>query len=583
MNGSVERDGVFLCRGTLTNLSTRKLLSRGICLSPPSFSSTIVILSVVKPTKAFHINLYLKSCTERKTKENQREISFLSNLRQLTHSRKIYDNSRLVLSEARGTQKSHHQTISTNFTMPEGLGTRESRTGKTVSRAALNRLSSTGLLKSSPNSKAGSRVASRQVSDAEDDDLASEGGWSTTDSIDIALSSGEPLASSLEEELENRIESILDRKGSSVQAREEDYAVYIHILRTQFSDAEVSDRVPDLLEAFLRSVRNEMSQKEAINALKAIQITIITDASSAPYDLCIQPLKSAVASSLSRLVKEESLYTLGIAAFFGGTTPDDLLDLLTTYLLEAITSDGASLSAPDDEDVVSAAIDVFALLCTRVPDISSYSHDFVTALAEQLESSSTRVQIAAGEAIATLYSFSYSPRQEGEEPDVESLTLDEDAHLDASKSSSKFKHRYTAYRSTPALLETLHAIARTSTKSMSKLERKSLHTSFNDIAQSVENPTLGPRYSTAIDVGTGRHYGSRLFVKFGSVGGKNAGKGVAVDSWWKMSRLKAVRRAVQGGLGEHALNNMLVKDALNQQDWDDEDGSEEDDNDESRA
>lgn len=459
--------------------------------------------------------------------------------------------------------------------MPEGLGTRESKTGKTVSRAALNRLSSTSLLKSSPNSRAGSRVASRQVSDAEDDDLASEGGWSTTDSIDIALSTSEPLNSSLDEELENRIESILDRKGSSVQAREEDYAIYIHILRIQFSDAEISDRVPDLLEAFLRSVRNEMSQKEAVNALKALQITIITDASSAPYDLCLQPLKSAIASSLSRVVKEESLYTLGIAAFFGGTTSDDLLDLMTTYLLEAITSDGSSLSAPDDEDVVSAAIDVFALLSTRIPDLSPYSHDFTAALADQLDSSSTRVQIAAGEAIATLYSFSYSRRQDGEEPDVDALTLDADAHLDATKPSSKWKKRYDAYRATPALLDRLNALARTSTKSMSKLERKSLHTAFVDIAQSVENPTLGPRYSTAIDVGTGKHYGSRLFVKFGSAGGKNAGKGVVVDTWWKMARLKAVRRAVQAGLGEHALNNVVVKDALREQEWDNEEEEEE--------
>jgi hypothetical protein len=84
-----------------------------------------------------------------------------------------------------------------------------------------------------------------------------------------------------------------------------------------------------------------------------------------------------------------------------------------------------------------------------------------------------------------------------------------------------------------------------------------LHSSFADIRNSVEKPTRGPGYSTAIDQETGRVYGSgRIKLK----GYKSAE--IRVDKWWKLMRLNALRRTLQGGFVHHYDQNDVVSTAL---------------------
>lgn len=440
---------------------------------------------------------------------------------------------------------------------------------KTLSRRAVSRQSSTFGGSSRAASANNSKVNSRQPSDDEGDDLISEGGWSTTDSVDGVLGGAEKDSSfSHADELDNRIEAILDRKRSSTQSREQDFAAYTYLLRSQYSQAQIEGKTSDLLTVLLRSVRDEMSEKEAINAMKAIQITILTDASEAPYDACLAPLKTVVASSINRNIKEEALYTIGIAAFFGGAAENELEEILADYLLEIIESDGAHVSAPDDPDVVSAAIDVLALLTTRIQDVSETSQDIVTALADQLDATDARVQVAAGEAIALSYEKSYSELEDGEQRaehgEDDSGTLNPTVVVtDASGDRTILKKRYNPYRSQAALVERLTELSKVSAKSLSKVDRKLLRTGFSDVLQSVEQPHLGPRYSSAIVAGTvDQHYGSRMKIKFGKNGGT-----VTVSKWWMLCRLQAIRRVMQGGMVVGFEQNPAVQGALKDEHW----------------
>jgi len=441
-----------------------------------------------------------------------------------------------------------------------GLLGRESKNGKKVSRKTASRVSSyAGSLKAeSISSRPQSSAGSVQPSEDEFDDLASESNWSTAAPGDEALDVDD---GNLGDALESLLDSLLDRKSRDKDGRDNNYALYTHVMRLRYSQLEIEDKSQELLECFLRSVRDELSEKMTISALKAVQMTILTDASQAPYDTCLTPLKRSIADSLSRNVKEEALYTLGIAAFFGGASADELEDLISQYLLVIVETDGAHVTAEDDPDVVSAAIDVLGLLATRIQDLADISQDIIAALDEQLDSSYPRVQIAAGEAIAYLYERSYTPLEEFEAREINPASSDD---LDTSIPDPSMKKRYDPYRNRDELIAKLRAVAKTSTRSMNKDDRKSLKTNFTYIAQTVENPTLGPRYSTAIDVGTHRPYGNRLFLK---VGPKRSNT-IPIDRWWRFLRLRSIRRTVQGGLNEHFTLNPAVKGCLAQEQWD---------------
>ena len=115
--------------------------------------------------------------------------------------------------------------------------------------------------------------------------------------------------------------------------------------------------------------------------------------------------------------------------------------------------------------------------------------------------------------------------------------------------------RYTVYRQQHNLLRSLEELTRASSKRMSKKDRKAVHHAFQDVLNTVEKPTRGPRYSTALDE-DGREYGSRLRVSIHG-GGK-----MLIDKWWKLLRLTALRRALQGGFAYHYEHNDMVSSAL---------------------
>ena len=224
-------------------------------------------------------------------------------------------------------------------------------------------------------------------------------------------------------------------------------------------------------------------------------------------------------------------------------------------LLEIISSDGNSISAPDEPGPVSAALEEWGFLATLIDDLSAESEEAMECFLEQLESSDPGVQIAAGENIALLYEKSYTPPEEDEtfsDSDEDNLITDPDAGTRA----PALVKRYSPYHRTDQVLHTLQTLASLSARNLSKKDKKSLHTNFADILSSVENPMRGPRYQNAINCETGRAYGSRMAVRI-------RGEGMMrIDQWWKMMRLKGLRRVLQGGFIRHYETNPVVFESL---------------------
>ena len=78
----------------------------------------------------------------------------------------------------------------------------------------------------------------------------------------------EKIPDAWQAELADRIEEILARKGSTVQGREKCYKTYVHLLTGQYAEGEIRGKEAELVVAFIKSIKEEKSEKETILALK---------------------------------------------------------------------------------------------------------------------------------------------------------------------------------------------------------------------------------------------------------------------------------------------------------------------------
>jgi hypothetical protein len=225
-----------------------------------------------------------------------------------------------------------------------------------------------------------------------------------------------------------------------------------------------------------------------------------------------------------------------------------------TLFLEIIETDGGSVEAQDEGNVVIAALEQWGLLATEIEDMEEETEAAMEAFVEQLESADAGVQIAAGENIALLYEKSFT-LQEDDEKVSDTEDRDDPEYI---PDRERMVKRYTVYRRQGQLLHTLEDLANLSNRRVSKKDRKTLHSSFAEIKNTVEKPTRGPGYATAIDQETGRAYGSRgrMRYKFSS------DIEVKIDKWWKLQRWNALRRVLQGGFKDHYFKNDMVTTAV---------------------
>ncbi|KAL3470805.1 IFRD domain protein [Aspergillus californicus] len=429
--------------------------------------------------------------------------------------------------------------------------------GKTVSRKAASRESSVRTSRansthnSPQNSRQSSRNASRQGSDDEDAGNMSDDTAVSLNSIDdTEQAESETNNSEWEQELHNVVESILDRKRSSVAGRETSYAAFCRLLKFHFVGEHLRYWIPDILNALKRSIKNEDSVRETTLAIRALELLAITTSDQTIYAGVEPLLARTIRDSTSTTIKAEALHCLGTCVMFGGAGEDDYLDQMS-FLLDITATDGESIDAHDDSGSVTAALQVWGFLATEIDDFENESEDAVQIFMDQLNGGDSSVQIAAGENIALLYEKSYTEQEddddEGIEEDGPSGDSDNESDSDEEPLSTgpKLVKRYNAYHNKPELEDQLQSLATVHTKRISKQDKKSLHTNFASIHTTVANPRRGPMYSTAIDQTTNRHYGHKLTVKINKDGAMH------IDRWWKWIRLNSLRRVLQGGFAVH--------------------------------
>ncbi|CAK1357650.1 hypotheticalsprotein [Cercospora beticola] len=420
--------------------------------------------------------------------------------------------------------------------------------GKTVSKAARSKESTPPLSRSgsAAPSPRGSRIASREGSDDEDA-FSDDTEWSTR-SIDALVAP--PLeyddgSDAWVAVLEDRINAIIDRKRSSTEGRENDMSGFNLILTRHFAQQQLQPRADEVVAALLKSVKAGQSEREVVLALKALALIIITEPSETIYDSVADAFKRTINDSQYPNAKSAAIHALSVATFYGGATLEETEEIMDLFL-DIASTDGAVIDEADNGDVVVAALEEWGFLCTQMDDMEEMTEPAMDTFVDQLESSDVGVQIAAGINIALLYEKSYTEAESDDEPES-----DEE---DGAKGPRMIK-RYTVYRQQHNLEQILEKISKASSKRVSKKDRKQLHLEFNDILATVEKPTRGPRYSTALDQ-DGREYGSRLKVTIHG-GGK-----MTIDKWWKLQRLNALKRLLQSGFMVHYEFNQVVFDSL---------------------
>lgn len=426
---------------------------------------------------------------------------------------------------------------------------------KTTSRKAAAKKGTPGASKTaSPAvSRSGSRVGSRNVSDDESE-LSDGTQWGTSSIDDMLATDADPDAQpdAWIADIRERMEQIIDRKRSSAEGRELTLNAFTIDLMRNFAQKEIRPKMGELLPAVLKSVKGGQTERETVLALKAIALMLVTVPSDTIYDAVSGPIKSTITNGQHATAKIAAIHALSIATFYGGASTEETEEIMD-FLLEIISSDGANLEEADNADIVSAALSEWGFLATQLEDMEDITEPAMDTFVDQLESSDPSVQIAAGENIALLYEKSYTEAESDDEAEPEAENDDDEAN--APKGPRMLK-RYTVYRQQHLLERTLEDLKSASSKRVSKKDRKALHTAFADILTTIEKPTRGPRYSTARDMDSGREYGSRLKIAV------HGGGRMTIDKWWKLHRLNALKRLLQGGFLVHYEQNEIVFDSL---------------------
>lgn len=379
----------------------------------------------------------------------------------------------------------------------------------------------------------------------------------------------------------------MDRKRSSIQGREDYLTAYVRILSMHYAGEEVEGRTDELFPALSKSIKSESSEKETTLAIRAVALTAINLPHSGIYDGFQRIFRTMISDSVYMSVKVAAIHGLGTVAYFGDAGEDDMLDQME-FLLEIVSSDGHFIGAYDDADCVTAAMEEWGFLATKIRNLESESNDAIEVFLDQLDSSEESVVVAAGENIALLYEKSYiKPKEtqytyrspgkmrdldeDEDEEDDDDYDLDDDDD-DANDTSApndqedvvsqpKLKQSYEPYHNVNTILSKMNEIARIGGRHISKRSKKSLHANFSSIMTSIRNPRRGPNYSTAIDPTTEHYKGSRGNLKISS---PSAGEGeMKIDRWWKAIRLAALRRVLRGGFVSHYFEgNRAVLDTL---------------------
>ncbi|KAI2466437.1 interferon-related developmental regulator-domain-containing protein [Annulohypoxylon bovei var. microspora] len=419
--------------------------------------------------------------------------------------------------------------------------------GKTVSRKARSRQPSAQ--PSPASSRPGSRATSRHASEEED---SSE--YEYTDSLASSLVISEegeeqdglaPLSAS--EVLHNHIVDLLDQKRDSGQDRADKLTAYTELIRHHPSADEIDAQMDELIPMLLKSLRGRKTSQGVIWSLKALMVTILTSGAENIHDRVYPTLKTLCQNSDyddddNEQIKVASIRAMGVSTLCGGgsvTAAEEFLE----FLIDIIQSDGHVIEAGDNGPVVTAALNAWGFVASGLDNLEEQSTEALEAFMEQLDSSDVDVQVAAGSNIALL--LESAREYEEETGETWNMRYDQDA-----------------------LLRRMNALTKESSKSISKKDKRQLHSNFKSIATSLEH-SKGPGYSTArrfasnphtggskVDFNSDyREYGYRQKLRIQNVS-------IIIDTWSLSARVGMLKSILGGGLASHYLNNPVVRELL---------------------
>ncbi|KAI1452807.1 interferon-related developmental regulator-domain-containing protein [Annulohypoxylon moriforme] len=419
--------------------------------------------------------------------------------------------------------------------------------GKTVSRKARSRQPSAQ--QSPASSRPGSRATSRHASDEED---SSE--YEYTDSLASSLVISEEgdeeegtAPPSTSEVLHNHIVDLLDQKRDSGQDRADKLTAYTELIRHHPSAEEIDAQMDELVPMLLKSVRGRRTPQGVLWSLRALMMTILSSGAESIHARVYPTLKTLCENSDyddddNEQIKVAAIRAMGVSTLCGGgsvTAAEEFLE----FLIEIIQSDGHVIDAGDNGPVVAAALNAWGFVATGLDDLEEQSTEALEAFMEQLDSTDVDVQVAAGSNIALL--LESAREYEEETGETWNMRYDQDA-----------------------LLHRMHALTRESSKSISKKDKRQLHSNFNSIVTSLEHGK-GPGYSTARRFASNPHtggnksdfngdyqeYGYRQKLRIQNIS-------IVIDTWSLSARVGMLKSILGGGLANHYLNNPVVRDLL---------------------
>ncbi|KAF3248425.1 hypothetical protein TWF128_008408 [Orbilia oligospora] len=371
-----------------------------------------------------------------------------------------------------------------------------------------------------------------------------------------------PQTSSWQEELGDRIVRITDkdmRKKLATGGLEEALLAYNRLLQSKFTSSELQGKTNNIIDALSKSIKAGKTDKESTLACQALVLTLITDVDCTTFGEFNTPLQRLITDHESLVVKTAAIHALGALAFFTDVSTDDI-ETIMDFFHEIVENDGHNIGAGDDGATVAAAIEEWGLLLTSLDDAEEVTDRSAEAFVDQLESTEIEVQVASGEVIALMTEKAYrEPSSEDEDSEDDHGIDDEDFHnrfvITPAEDTRPPIQKYTVYRNQPHLKQILTNLSKSSTKSVSKKNRRTQHATFANVLHTVNFPLHGPNYSRALDF-EGREQGSRLEVKVGRKGI------VKLNTWWKLIRWNALRRFLGGGILVHWQENPVIFESL---------------------
>lgn len=377
-------------------------------------------------------------------------------------------------------------------------------------------------------SKAASRVTSKNGSRA-NSSHGTDDEYDTDDNLSvISMESNESfveanLEQNWEQAFDECIETILERKGSSVQSREESLARLIKFMSIRVTVREIGSRDTALASAIGKILKSARSEREALLCAKSLAILHITCPDNDElYAVNQSALKGALNLPFPH-AKAAALTSLATTTLIYQSVPP--AQALIEHMIEIVENDGNTIDAQDDALVVSSAEDSLSVAMT-ILDGADPMEDIQLAapcLVEQLESVDPRVRAAAGEGLALFFEMT------AVDPD------DEDA--------------VATYNESPPVDDVHHLtkiladLATTSSKRQSKHSRKEQHHTFREVLATISSPSS--------------HAAPSETIKFGKTN-----QVLYITTWWQITRLNHFRRILGSGLQVHLKKNAVVRHLL---------------------